>query len=510
MDGVQEKEVSNGLRLLAKTSVWVFVAVFLSKIFTYFYRILIARNFGPEIYGVFSLATMILGWFALFASFGLSDGLIRYVAWYREKKEQQKINFLLKSTLFIYSISGIILGFLLFFLSRYIALNFFHNSELIIFLKLFAFLIPITIFANIFLSILQGFEKIKEYSFIVNILQNFIKIFALYILIFLGFNAHSIIFSYFLGVFSMFIFSYLICKYSIQNIFLKVTLAKQDKQDLLQNFVSYSWPLFFVMAITEIFYWTDSFLIGYFNGAISVGFYNAAVPIVLFLAVIPELFSKLFFPMITKEFANKKIEVVRQISQQVGKWIFILVLPMFIILFLFPGVIINLLFGGEYLVAVDALRILSIGGLITSLFMPHYNLLSMAGKSKKIFYIFLFISISNIILNLFLIPPFGISGAAAATTISKIFMAILLSLEVKRELNVIPFRKKIIQIFFISLIPTILILLIRKVFEVNLFILFASGILFFITYFALIFLTKSFDKNDMEIIKIIKNKIFTR
>ena len=54
-------EFDSNLKLIAKSSVIVFAGIFLSKIFTYLYRIIIAREFGPEAYGLFSLALVISG-----------------------------------------------------------------------------------------------------------------------------------------------------------------------------------------------------------------------------------------------------------------------------------------------------------------------------------------------------------------------------------------------------------------------------------------------------------------
>ena len=167
-----EEKINSSLKLLVKSSIIIFMGLILSKILTYLYRIIIARFYGPEIYGIFSLAVMILGWFVAISSFGFTDGLLRYVSWYRGKKQNDKIRYILKFSIIILLFSGIISAITLFLLAEYISINFFHNPELIIFLKIFSFLIPVSLFANIFLFVLQSFEKISWHSFILNILQN--------------------------------------------------------------------------------------------------------------------------------------------------------------------------------------------------------------------------------------------------------------------------------------------------------------------------------------------------
>ena len=505
----EQHKIERNLKLIAKSSFIVFIGLLISKVLTYVYRITIARSFGPEIYGLFSVAIMVLGWFMLFASFGFSEGLIRYVSFYIGKKQYSKIRYLFLISTTITLIFGIISTLLLFLLSEFISIRIFHNPNLTIFLRIFSFLIPIYLVSNIFLSILQAYEKINWYSFIINIVQNFVRFIALVIFILIGFKINSVIYSYFLGFVAMLLVAYFVCRYQTKEIFQKQPLEKKIKKQTAKEFFSYSWPLIFTMAISEIFYWTDSFFIGFFKGVTEVGYYNAAIPIALLLAFVPEIFIKLFFPIITKEYSQKRLNVVKQISQQVGKWVLVLNLPIFLIILLFPGAIINLLFGPQYLVASNALRILSVGAFVSSLVWISYSLLSMAGKTKIILKSFLAAAVLNILLNLILIPPYGVNGAAIATTFSKIVFSFILIVQVKKNLSIIPFRRKLFGIFILSLIPLSIVLLIRKFIEVNLLSLVLASGLFFLLYFLLIFVTNSLDKNDFMIIKSINKQIFT-
>ena len=90
------EEINKGLKLLVKTSFVVFIGILLSKIFTYIYRIIIARHFGPEVYGLFSLAVMAIGWLVAISSLGLTHGLSRFIPLYRGKKQINRIKHILK------------------------------------------------------------------------------------------------------------------------------------------------------------------------------------------------------------------------------------------------------------------------------------------------------------------------------------------------------------------------------------------------------------------------------
>ena len=129
------EEVNHGLKLLAKSSMIVFVGLFFSKVFTYVYRIVIARHFGPEIYGVFTLAVMILGWFVAVSVFGLTDGILRFISLYRGKKEINKIQNIFRFCLIFLFFSTIFAAALMYLLAEFLAVSIFHAPDLIFFFK---------------------------------------------------------------------------------------------------------------------------------------------------------------------------------------------------------------------------------------------------------------------------------------------------------------------------------------------------------------------------------------
>ena len=87
------------LKILAKSSFVVFIGIIISKIATYLYKIITARTFGAEVYGLFSLAIMISTLFATFFSLGLQGGLLRFISFYRGKDEKNKIRHIIRFTL---------------------------------------------------------------------------------------------------------------------------------------------------------------------------------------------------------------------------------------------------------------------------------------------------------------------------------------------------------------------------------------------------------------------------
>ena len=502
----EDINLDNSLKLIAKTSFVVLIGLFFAKLFTYIFRITVARYYGPEVYGLFSLSLMVIAWFTAFVSLGFLEGILRFIPFYRGRNQINKIKYTVKLTSKIIIISGIISGVLLFLLSKYISITFFHSEELIPFLKISSILIVIWMLASLYTYIIRAYEKTSSYSFIYNILQNLLRLVFLIFLIFLGLKGEATILAYFLGAFCILVISYLFCRYKLPLIFGPCRLDRKKKKAVSREIFNYSWPTVFNSLIATIFVWIDSFSIGYFRTVADVGIYNVAIPIATLLLIAPDLFTQLFFPLVNREYVKKNFKLVKELSQQVGKWIFIINIPLLIILLLFPGAVINILFGPEYIAAENALRMLAVGNFIFSIATISYFLILVKGKTKIPLMNTSFLAALNILLNFLLVPRYGINGAAFSTTFCFTFGSIIYMFQAKKFISIVPLRRKMLTIALLSIIPTILLFFIRRVVEINLFNLIILGLFFILLYFLLILFGNGLDENDKRILKFIKNK----
>ncbi|MEK6879537.1 MAG: oligosaccharide flippase family protein [Nanoarchaeota archaeon] len=215
----EKEEVNKGLKLLIKSSIIVFIAIILSKIFNYLYRIIIARYFGPEVYGLFSISLVIVGWFVAFSLLGFDEGIIRYLSFYRGRNEQNKIRYLFRFSSRILFFSLLIASGVLFSFSDFISNIIFHNSDLSYILKMYSLIIPFWGFYLYFLSIIRSFEKIKQLSLIDNILNYFFKLILIILFLVIGLETNAVFFSFFLGTILISISAFFYCKFKIPNLF---------------------------------------------------------------------------------------------------------------------------------------------------------------------------------------------------------------------------------------------------------------------------------------------------
>ena len=99
-EGDSETEVHTGLKLIARSSIIVFIGIFLSKVFLFLYKLIIAKYYDAAVLGVFSLAIMLIGWFRLVSDLGIRQGLLRYISLFRGNNQENKIPIIFKKSFF--------------------------------------------------------------------------------------------------------------------------------------------------------------------------------------------------------------------------------------------------------------------------------------------------------------------------------------------------------------------------------------------------------------------------
>ena len=173
-------------------------------------------------------------------------------------------------------------------------------------------------------------------------------------------------------------------------------------------------PLATSSFVSEIYYSLDKVMLEFLRSTEEVGLYGIAHK-VLSLAIAPaSVLAPAFFPALSSAVANPEERVRRGTDH--AHMLLMCGLPVAAAgVVLAPGLV-ESLFGAEYADAIPALRLLLVNAGIVYASMA-YGLPLMAWD-RQIFYMRAVLAggVANVILNLALIGPFGIVGAAIATT----------------------------------------------------------------------------------------------
>ena len=385
-----------------------FVGTILALIFSSLCRIVIGRSYSVEDYGNFALCLTVISLVMTFALLGFPDSLAREIPYYKSI-HASKVNELLSLSLLITVTSGILFGIALYFSSSFFA-NLFHNSNLIVYLQIMAVSIPFSVFIKMVITIYRGLGSAKEQVYFQNISQNLLFLLLLSCGIFIGW---SFGFTYYGYLLSQIITAILLILYAHR---LKIfTINLHNDFTVIKDLLALSVPLLFTNISFFLATWTDSIMIGIYMSSQDVGYYNVAFLFGQFLPVVLTSVAFLYLPFASELFDQNQRETFKQVFHTLSKWIFLCTFPFFCILLIFPDVIIEFFFGAAYLPAAQALQVLTIGYFIYVIFgLSCWNILILK-QGRFILVTNIILTVVNILLNIVLIPKYGILGSALAS-----------------------------------------------------------------------------------------------
>lgn len=414
---------------VVKNILWLFGGETISKLLKTAIIIYAARILGAENYGVFSYAFTIASLFLILSDIGLSPLLTRESAKNPELKAQYfSTAFIIKIILLIFSIILII----------------FIAPSLI---KIEAAKPLLLITASIFI-----FDGLREFGFALNramekmekealikIITNFSVSIIGFIILTIYPTPKSLAIAYATGSGIGFMFIVWIFRSYIIN------LISNFNSKLVWPLISTAWPFAVAGLLGAFLINTDIIMLGWFRDAREVGFYSAAQRPIQFFYLIPGLIITAIFPVLTKS-AQTNNKKARQILEKSLTLVLLIAFPLTIGGIILSKELIVFIFGNEYFPAITTFSLL-----LTTLITTFSNIIIdgaiFAYNKQKLLIIFLTISAtSNIIMNLALIPSYGMEGSAIATVIASIFSSIFIWYQMKKinYFSILPYIKKII------------------------------------------------------------------
>jgi len=198
-------------------------------------------------------------------------------------------------------------------------------------------------------------------------------------------------------------------------------------------------PVGAALAVTEIYFRADTFIISLFRDYDEVGAYSLAYRVIELLAVLPAVVMTSVFPLLSRYLgaggdrarASTTIDAVGDLFLAVG-------VPLAAGGLVVAPQVIELVAGDGFGEAADPLRILLFAGALAAVSgLLGYALIA-GGRQASALRLALVALAVNLVLNLALVPSLGIDAAAAVTVASEIVMVAGGLWLVRRELELSP------------------------------------------------------------------------
>lgn len=176
--------------------------------------------------------------------------------------------------------------------------------------------------------------------------------------------------------------------------------------------------------------------LGFLSLDVDIAFFRIAVLASGFIVIFMQITDSIVAPYLSQYYQEKKFTEIEQLIKKVCAITVILTLPVFIVFVVLGKWMIVTFYGESYQLAYYPLVILSVGQLFNAVVGPVALLLVMTGQQKLVTWGTLFSLVVNIILHFFLVPLYGMIGAAIATSICLILWNILLWIQIKKKLPI--------------------------------------------------------------------------
>lgn len=208
---------------------------------------------------------------------------------------------------------------------------------------------------------------------------------------------------------------------------LKLNLRMANRRTLNKMF-NYGLYSFLIIVATRVAYYSDNTVIGIFGSAEMITYFAIGAITVEFLRRIVNSFTTVIMPVASSLESQGSHESLHRLLIDGTKYSLLLILPCSVILLVLGKTLLGVWMGPQY--AEKSYAILAV------LLIPQIYSLSqftteeiLLGTSRHRFYSFVTVAeaVSNLILSILLIKPYGILGVALGTSVPLVLFRMLLS-----------------------------------------------------------------------------------
>lgn len=399
---------NEGFKKYASNTSWLFAEQILRSLSGILVGVWVARYLGPELFGVYSYSISFVVLFGAIAHLGLQVIVVRELV---NKPDQQRTT--LGTALYMQIIGAVVL------------------------ILLIAAILPITsndATTNLYILIIasglifQSFHVIDFY-FQSKVLAKYISICRL--------TQLAISSTLKIGlVIAEADLIYFVIVIVIDNITLAVALAyaywKQKGAPFYRSFdvdtfkylLSESWPLMVASLVHIVYMRIDQVMIKEMMDVASVGVYSAAVRFSEAWYFVPVLIGQSLFPAIINTKKNSQDLYIRRLQLLLNLMMAVSVVVGITLTFL-SEFLVNFFYGSSYQGAGTVLSIQVWAGIFVASGVVANKWYIIEGHQKYNIYPTTAGAVLNIILNLVLIPKYGIIGSAVATLVSQFAASVL-------------------------------------------------------------------------------------
>jgi len=287
----------------------------------------------------------------------------------------------------------------------------------------------------------------------------------------------------------------------------KYPLKMPTKQSM-KSYTLFALPLSIISIMGIITINIDKVMIGYFWTSSEVGYYFTIQQILQLLTIVFQSVGMALFPSFSKHHSQKNFTKIKTTALLGERYLSMIMIPPIVVLIVYSAPVISIMLSNSFLPAVTTLSILALMNYFRAQNNYLRSLITGINSPRTLLLTSLATVVSNVFLNLILIPEngllssFGIngaSGASIATLASTALCFFYMKYFAKKLISIPVFQKEYLLHVTAGIIMGAFLLFLNQFIDVYpWYVIFVMSILGLGVYLAVLNLLKEFDKDDFN------------
>ncbi len=467
------------------TALFTILVFITSPILTY----ILTRNLSLEQFGAYSIFAVTIAFFSVVFDLGLPDYVVAKLSGISKRKSSIRENRFFAILFFFAIYLFIVLAVVAFSGISNLFLSLFGLAE---FSKEFVFVLLIIISSLLFRVYNSYFHAKQDVAF--SSFMGFINLSLwVYLLIFLVFFQNKlelsiVFFVWFIGVLISLLIMVIKTRKEIKSM-----LKKSPKFSSFLSALKYGLPLIAFQIGIWLIRVGDRYVLKYFTDLSSVGIYNFGYSLVSFVLGLANVITFVIYPYYAENWKDKSVY-----QNMTIKYVLLLALPACFGLFFMRDQFITLIAGQSYLQASTIVALLIPFPIFGALSILFYQTLLIKNKTWQVGLIYSIIGSLNILLNIMVIPVYGMIGAAVVNVFSYFLIFAISWLMCRKWLDIdFKYIRPVKILIASSAVGLIAFFINPKTLIPKLFTVLAG----FLVYVALIFILKILSREELKVLK---------
>jgi O-antigen/teichoic acid export membrane protein len=397
-------------RLVAGGSIFV-VAGILGRVFGLIETIVLTNIFSVADYGRIALGLTIIGITGPILQLGLSSGAKRYIRSYSEENEHQKAYGTAILAIGVAAGLGITVAAVTYFLSGRISTMVFNDPSFRSILVAFTGVVAVKSVLGVLSDTYQGREQFLLSVGFGKPGQAFFRVIVAVIAAVAGLLAGEMI--------TLLAGGFVVLAVVGSTHLLKSLREHASTPNIpVRKLFGFSLPLVFSTISGRVLSDADYILIGIFASSAAVGIYRPAFLLGSSVLIFYQALNRSFYPVYNQVVTADDNDGGVELLGTFLFWSYVLTIPIVVWTVVFAEPILTSFFGPEYGRGRNVLRIISATLLCSVVVGPVGTILEVRERTNAVLKTYVLSMVVNIMLNVLLIPVYGILGAAIGTSIS--------------------------------------------------------------------------------------------